>query len=134
MSTDDFEKKLERQPMRAVPPEWRAQILREARLAATPEPAPWLAWWRELLWPRPVAWGSLAAAWVVIAALYLATPATPVLTAKQQTPLSRETMQCLAEQRREMAALLDPVGERPTSQQPKQSEPHSELAKEITAA
>jgi len=144
MNTDDFEKKLERQPMRAVPAGWRAQILREAVAAVSDrrslaqykrrsETAA-TAWWRELLWPRPMAWGSLAATWVVIAALYLATPPTPVLTAKQQTPLSRETMQCLAEQRREMAALLDSADERPASQQPKQSGSHSELATEVSAA
>lgn len=134
MNSDDFEKKLARQPMRTVPSAWRAQILREATLAATPEPVPWLVGLRELFWPRPMAWGSLAAVWVVIAALYLATPATPALTAKQQSPLSRETMQCFVEQRRAMAALLDPVGERPASQQPKQPGPHSGIAREITAA
>jgi len=143
MNSDDFEKKLERQPMRAVPAEWRAEILRKAVAAVSDRRSLALykrrsetaatAWWRDWLWPRPLAWGSLAAVWVVIAALYLATPATPALTAKQQTPLSREMMQCLAEQRREMAALLDPAGERSVSQQPKQPGPRTELTREITA-
>ena len=127
MNTDDFEKKLERQPMRAVPAAWRAEILREARLAATPEPAPWLAWWRELLWPRPLAWASLAAVWVIIAILHTATPVASTLVA-QQTPSPREAMQCFAEQHREMAALLDLSAETAAPQKSKPLGPHSELA------
>lgn len=126
MNSDDFEKKLERQPMRAVPAGWRAQILREARLAATLEPPAWQAWVRELLWPRPLAWGSLAAAWVVIAVFHTATPATP-LVARQATS-SGNAMQSLAEQRREMAALLDFSTETATPQRSKPPGPRSELA------
>ncbi|MCX6911179.1 MAG: hypothetical protein NTY01_24495 [Verrucomicrobia bacterium] len=124
MNSDDFEKKLERQPMRVVPAAWRAQILREARLAATPEPAPW---WRELLWPRPLAWASLAAAWVIIAILHTATPGATTLSA-QQTPSPREAMQRFAEQRRELAALLDLSAETTASQKSKPSGPRSEIA------
>jgi hypothetical protein len=126
MNSDDFEKKLERQPMRAVPTAWRAQILREARLAATSKPVPWLAWWRELLWPRPLAWASLTAAWVIIAILHAATPAAPMLVA-QQTPSSREAMQRFAEQRREIAALLDLSAETIAPQKSQPSGPHSNL-------
>ena len=127
MNTNDFEKKLERQPMRTVPAAWRAQILREARLATTPEQASRSAWWQELLWPRPLAWASLAATWLIIAALYTATPAAPTLVARQ-TPSPRETMQRFAEQRRELAALLDPSTETSPPQKSKPLGPHSELA------
>jgi hypothetical protein len=127
MNSNDFEKKLERQPMRAVPAEWRAQILREARLAATPEPPAWQAWIRELLWPRPLAWASLAAAWVLIAVLRAATPAEPPLVVRQ-TPSPRETMQCFVEQRRELAALLNLSAETTAPQKSKSAGPRSELA------
>ncbi|MBI5819395.1 MAG: hypothetical protein HZA88_10455 [Verrucomicrobia bacterium] len=136
MSNDDFEKKLGRQPMRAVPAEWRAQILREATAAVSDrrspaqcEPRPETAataWWHEWLWPRPMAWASLAAAWVIIAILHAATPAAPLVA--QQPPPSRETMQRVAEQRRELARLLDFPAETATPQRSKPSEPRSELA------
>jgi len=63
---DRFEEKLRHQPFRPVPSSWRREILN-----ATPVPP---AAWREWLWPSPVAWGALAAAWVLIALLQLTTP------------------------------------------------------------
>lgn len=127
MNSDDFEKKLERQPMRAVPAGWRAQILREARLAATPEPSAWRAWVRELLWPRPMAWACLAATWVAIVILHMATPTGPAVVANQSSS-PRETMQCFAEQRRELAALLNLSAETTAPQKSKAAGPRSELA------
>ena len=137
MSTDDFEKQLERQPMRAVPAAWRGDILREAVAAVSDRRSlaqdKWrsetaaTAWWRELLWPRPLVWASLAAAWVVIAMLHAATPAAPMLVA-QQTPSSREAMQRFAEQRRELAALLDFSAENAAPHKSQPSGPHSNLA------
>ena len=136
MNSNDFEKKLERQPMRAVPTAWRAEILREAVAAASDrrslaqnnrcsEPAA-TVWWRELLWPRPLAWASLAAAWVIIAILHTATPAAPMLVA-QLTPSVREAMQRFAEQRRELAALLDFSAENAAPHKSQPSGPHSNL-------
>lgn len=136
MSNDDFEKKLERQPMRPVPAEWRGQILREAVAAVSDNRSSVQSkrrsetaatvWWHEWLWPRPMAWASLAAAWVIIAMLHAATPAAPLVA--QQPPPSRETMQRVAEQRRELARLLDFPAETATPQRSKPSEPRSELA------
>ena len=68
MNFDEFENKLRGQPRREIPPEWRREIL--APLHRRVE-AP-VAWWRQLLWPHPAAWASLAAAWVAIFALNLA--------------------------------------------------------------
>lgn len=61
---DRFEEQLQRQPFRRVPAAWRREILN-----AAPAPS-----WREWLWPSPVAWGAVAAAWVLIVALQLAMP------------------------------------------------------------
>ena len=91
MNTDDLEQWLPRHPRRPVPGEWREDILAAARSAAAraacgagvppaldpgvrpapvPRPtgpaAPWLGWLRDWLWPHPVAWGALAAGWVLI--------------------------------------------------------------------
>jgi len=66
---DRFEEKLRSQQFRQVPASWRREIL--SGTGETPVP---LSWWREWLWPSPVAWGAVATAWVLIAVLQLATP------------------------------------------------------------
>lgn len=68
MSFDEFENKLRNQPRREIPPEWRQEILGPLRKS---QDAP-AAWWRQLLWPHPAAWASLAAAWVAIVGLSVA--------------------------------------------------------------
>lgn len=68
MNFDEFEEKLRGQPRREIPREWRREILgslRGPRETGVP-------WWRQLLWPHPAAWASLAAAWVAIVALHFA--------------------------------------------------------------
>ena len=66
---DRFEEKLQRQQFRQVPASWRREIL-----AAGTKPEHGAARWREWLWPSPVAWGAVAAAWLLIVALQLAMP------------------------------------------------------------
>ena len=65
MNLDDFEQELKGRPFRSVPPEWKEQILGSAERApkAGPNRRSWL---QELLWPSPVAWGTLAVVWVAI--------------------------------------------------------------------
>jgi hypothetical protein len=64
---NELEQFLKSQPLRAVPPEWRAEILTAATAKAPGKKSRsvWQAW----LWPSPYAWGALAAAWLVILAL-----------------------------------------------------------------
>ena len=73
MNEDQLEKILKAQPPRPIPSAWRAGILRQATVAgstAAPEAkGRSLAWWRAWLWPNPVAWGGLAAAWLLILGL-----------------------------------------------------------------
>jgi hypothetical protein len=58
---NDFERLLRSQPFREVPPEWRREIVHRAR-----EPdGTRAAGWREWLWPSPLAWGAMAAVWLV---------------------------------------------------------------------
>lgn len=80
MNLDDFEQRLGRPPLRELPSAWRAGVL-QAALDATDaeglvEPGAGRdrvgTWWREWLWPSPVAWAGLAAAWVMVAALNFA--------------------------------------------------------------
>jgi len=124
MKPDDFEKQLQRQPLREVPSEWRADILREAnssvaadvRLNLPGQESQSLltsatSWWREWLWPCPQAWAGLAAVWMIIFGLNATTPAGPANLVKRSPAPSAETDTTLAAQRRELARLLDNFAE-----------------------
>lgn len=66
---DDFEQRLQRQPLNAPPASWRDAILGEARRKMSPEREPrpaLLARFREWLWPHPAAWAGLATIWLVL--------------------------------------------------------------------
>jgi hypothetical protein len=69
--SSEFENQLQRQPLRQIPPHWRARILAAAQ--TQPARSRWLEW----LAPAPQAWAVLGAAWVVIFALHLTTPDDP---------------------------------------------------------
>lgn len=125
MKPDDFENQLQRQPLRAVPTEWRAEILREANASVAAEvrrlkldsnayegdqsllASAATPWWHQWLWPNPKAWTGLAAAWIAIAVLNVTSdPGRPEL-AKESPKPSLEMETTLAAQRRELARLLD---------------------------
>lgn len=72
----DFEKKLAQQPMRELPAEWRKEIL---STASRPLPAEDRSFFtmiqeavRSLVWPNPRAWSALAAVWLAILAVNVA--------------------------------------------------------------
>ena len=84
MKPDDFEQRLQLQPLRAVPDEWRAEILGAASATVAAQQnrravltTNWLSTLNSqlstLLWPHPQAWAGLAAVWLVIFALKLST-------------------------------------------------------------
>ena len=122
MKPDEFENQLQRQPLRAAPSEWRAEILRQANdsvgadvrrlrlhgnenqslLTSAPT-----TWWREWLWPSPQAWAGLAAVWLVILGLNATTASRSTDMVKQSPKPSPEMDASLAAQRRELARLLD---------------------------
>ncbi len=132
MNTDDFEKDLQRQPLRSVPAEWRQPILEAARASAPRHSASTvaqpLAWWRELLWPCPQAWAGLAAVWLVILFVNGAAPDSGKIesAAQHRTRSSTQEIVVALEQRRWRAELLaslfdpPPVEEapRPRSERP----------------
>src|SRR5207249_3570026 len=103
MNTDDFEKQLQRQPLRAVPPEWREQILSAAprQLDYVPRIKPYQlrrSWLREILWPSPTAWAGLAAAWIVIFALQFDSGQPAKMAAVKTAPPSRQVLDLLRAQ------------------------------------
>src|ERR1039457_4444776 len=103
MNTEDFEKRLQRQPLRQIPGEWREEILSAAREASLPEHAPRTTHHvpakasllstlhhqlSTLLWPHPTAWAGLAAVWLVILGINLTTRDASQAVAKHVSPVS----------------------------------------------
>ena len=110
MKPDDFEKQLERQPLREIPAEWRDGILRAARAGHGLQLSTFRfqrsGWWRELLWPCPQAWVGLAAVWMLILALNATSHEPMAVAGRQRSPLSPELIMALQEQRRLFTELI----------------------------
>ena len=110
---DQFEKRLQRQPLRAIPTAWREKILSAAEGAAasgdsSPANSP-STWWRELFWPCPRAWAGLAAAWLVIlGASFAARDPSPASEARRVPPPSPQLRQLLKQQEQLLAELVGP--------------------------
>jgi hypothetical protein len=70
MNPDDFEEQLQRQMLRPPPTAWREDILTTARVNIRPPAAAdkssLLTGWRALVARFPVAWGAVAAIWLMI--------------------------------------------------------------------
>jgi hypothetical protein len=121
MNPDDFEKQLERQPLRTVPADWRTGILQAVRESSHLQPSTNRAqptmWWRELFWPCPQAWAGLATAWVVILLIHFASAERNEPIAEAEAPPSSQEIVVLKEQKQMMAALMEtfdqPAGEPP---------------------
>jgi hypothetical protein len=132
MNPEDFEQQLERQPLRAVPGDWRAGILHAARESSSAQPSTTnrqtTSWWRQLFWPCPQAWAGLAAAWVVILTIGFLSAERTESAAKTGTPASPQEIMVLREQKQMMAALMEtfdqPAGEPPKPYVPR---PKSEV-------
>ena len=113
MKPDDFERELERQSLRPVPPAWRAEILEAAHAASRSRLSHDVrlpVWWRDWLWPCPQAWAGLAAVWMIIFALKLTEPAGPSFAGSTVGPRDDASTQ-LSVQRSELARLLDTTTE-----------------------
>jgi hypothetical protein len=141
--TNQFESRLSRQPLRQIPPTWRAEILAAARTAqATPHESrvthhSWLSTINHqlstLFWPHPKAWAGLAAAWVLILGLNVSTrdDSGSRVTAKTAPP-SPEMMVELRKQQRMFAELVgsreERVADRSKSYAPRPRTQREEMA------
>ena len=103
---NDFERKLSQQAFRAPPPDLRSQLFdappllmplpsavtdrRYSERRYSEMPAPEKCWtWRDWFWPSPLAWGALAALWLVFAVLAMGSRATPAAPeTAESAPLS----------------------------------------------
>jgi hypothetical protein len=135
MNPEDFEKHLQRQPLRPVPAAWREEILSAARQASAPQPTPHPArrfrpsvlstlnsQLSTFLWPHPAAWAGLAAIWLVTGGLSLATREAAPQLARRASPLSAEVFIAFHEQEQLLAELLGPR-EAPEVERPKPVRP-----------
>jgi hypothetical protein len=112
----EFEQRLRRQPLKEIPPAWRADILTATRAAQAPRHASrithhsWLSTFNSqlstLFWPHPKAWAGLAAIWICIFAVFFSMrDSSPRMTAKS-VPSSPEVMVELKKQQRMFAELV----------------------------
>jgi hypothetical protein len=111
MKPDDFEQKLQRQPLRQIPGGWRGEILSAAKSASRPVPRDsFLSTLNHqlstLLWPHPKAWAGLAAVWVLIFALDFSMRDKSPVVAEKSAPPSPEVIVELKQQQRMLAELI----------------------------
>jgi hypothetical protein len=118
MKPDDFEQKLQRQPLRPVPAGWREEILSAAESAAAarpPSPVTRPSWLSTLnaqlsiiLWPHPKAWAGLAAVWILIFAVNFSVRDRAPVVVEKSAPPPPEVLVELRQQRRMLAELIGP--------------------------
>jgi hypothetical protein len=150
MNVDDFEQRVQRQPLRQLPSEWRQEILSAAQQASSPNHASRITHHvpaspsllstlnhqlSTLLWPHPVAWAGLAAVWVAILGLSLTTSDASTAVARHASPVSPQVFMAFQEQERLLTELLGPR-ETPVAEQqkPRLPRPRSEGRKEMRMA
>lgn len=130
---EQFENRLSRQPLREVPPAWRAEILSAVERAADSAHAsrltPHLPGWRELFWPCPQAWAALAAVWLLIVGLNsLSRDSLPQTLTRHAPPPSRQIRDLLKQQERLFAELVGPLDSAPADR-PKSAAPQPRSAR-----
>jgi hypothetical protein len=113
MKPEDFEQRLQRQPLRQVPGEWRADILDACRVSKVESrgqeqlwPSTLVSRLSALLWPHPKAWAGLAAVWILILAVDFSTRDKTPVVAEKSTPPSPEVVAELKLERRMLAELI----------------------------
>ena len=132
---DDFEKQLQRQPLRQVPADWRAEILQKSDEARNPSfvirhsfLSALNSRLSTLLWPHPKAWAGLAAVWVLIFAFHFAARDTTPQMASASTRPASEISLGLKEQQQVLAELIGAAEPAHETEPPKRTpaQPHTE--------
>jgi len=143
---DQFERRLEQQPLRRIPPAWRAEILAVAR-ASTPLPtascgifSPALDAFKNALsawlWPHPKAWAGLATAWLLALGLnFVAREPARHELASQMAPVPAQVRDLLKQQNQMLAELIGPQPTRlPDPRHSWVPKPRSERREEVMNA
>jgi hypothetical protein len=135
---EQFEKRLQRQPLGQVPSAWREEILRAAhqtpairQLMRAKNGSPW---WQEFFWPHPIAWGAIASIWLLILGVNLATREPSQANLGHRTaPPSQQMRELLRQQEQMLAELVGPR-ESLDADRPKPAAPRSQRREEFLAA
>ncbi len=112
MKPDNFESRVQRQPLRQVPADWRAAILAAAEEMNARSSRAETSWWLAWMLPSRVGWAALGAAWLLIIGLSFSGPAESGPTSA--TAVAADWSRNWSEQRKMMAELIDA----PTSPEP----------------
>ena len=114
--TEQFERRVSRQPLRQVPHEWRGEILtacREPKAGSrAQEPftlSNFVARLSTIFWPHPKAWAGLAAAWIFIFAVNFSMRDPSPRVAEKYSPPSPEVIVELKKQQRLFAELVGSI-------------------------
>ena len=106
MNSDDFEKHLQRQPLRQVPGEWRREILQTAVPVRPPTLDPRPSWLSTILWPNAKAWAGLGCVWILIFALHAASRGSSPMLAQIAAPKSADVMTTLKDREQTLVELI----------------------------
>jgi hypothetical protein len=112
MHPDQFEQRLQRQPLRQVPSAWREEILVAADVNRRNLPVRELTFaatvWRELIWPCRRIWVGLAPVWVALLVFNMThSEHRQTVTAQSRIPPG-EMRLALQEQQRILAEIIGP--------------------------
>lgn len=142
MNSDDFEKRLESQPLRRIPSEWRKQILpgtKSSPHSSFTSRHSFLSTLHSqlstILWPNPKAWAGLAAVWMLIFAIQFETKNQTPLVATVSASARTQTVTMLKDQQKILAELMDNAEPRDVDK-PRRlpNQPHSELREPFSMA
>ena len=113
--TEQFERRLSRQPLRKIPGEWRGEIFAaavgrgskvESRGQESRWPSTLAARLSTIFWPHPKAWAGLAAVWIFIFALNFSLRDKTPMIAEKVSPPSPEVVAELKQQQRMFVELI----------------------------
>jgi hypothetical protein len=110
MKPDDFEKRLQSQPLRQIPSEWRQQILANAASDVAVRPSLISIIHSQisaLLWPSPKAWIGLAGVWVLIFAIQFESRNHTPMVAMVSKPSRTEAVITFKDQQKILAELMN---------------------------
>jgi hypothetical protein len=141
---EPFEQRLARQPLKPIPTDWRAEILRASRLAAGQKnrlagaaslaAENWLSTLNQklstILWPHPQAWAGLAAVWVLILVMNFSMRGQRPVMAEKASPPSPEVV---AELKKQQLFFAELIGSPPPQDADRRKSPATEPRSERMA-